>query len=892
MKRIDNIEKNFIPQDREDKIYNMWQVRGCFTADPQSGKKPYTIVMPPPNITGVLHMGHALDLTLQDTLIRFKRMQGYEVLWLPGTDHASIATEMKIVEAMRKENLTKDDLGREKFLIRAWNWKERYGNQIVEQIKRMGSSCDWSRLRFTMDEGLSKAVEYVFINLYKKGLIYRGNRMINWCPVCMTSISDAEVEHLDRQDQFWHLRYPLTDGSGHLEVATTRPETMLGDTAVAVNPSDGRYQNLVGKTVILPLVNREIPIIADEYVDPEFGTGVVKITPAHDPNDFEVGLRHNLEVIDVLNDDATINELGGKYQGLTREDARTKIVEDLTKEGFLVKTENIDHAVGTCYRCNTVIEPKLSEQWFVAMEELAKPAIEAVRSGEINFIPERFNKTYFHWMENIRDWNISRQLWWGHRIPAWYCEECGEITVPQQPGQIPDCCDSCQCTHLRQDEDTLDTWFSSALWPFSTLGWPEQTEDLDFFYPTDVLVTGYDIITFWVSRMIFSGIEHTGKIPFHDVLIHGIVRDELGRKMSKSLGNGIDPLEVIDQYGADALRFALVAGVAAGNDLRYQTERIENGRNFINKFWNAFRFVMLNIENEISFNDLDLDYNDTELAIEDKWILSNLQDLIKEVSYNMEQYDLGIALTKIYNFLWDNFCDWYIEMVKARLQGEDQLSKLTAQSVLNHVLCQCMALLHPYMPFVTEDIYRSLLHKDGLLIKQAWPTVDEKLIFPEEAAQMELLIEVIHGVRNIRAEMSVPHNRKSGLMVVSESAVVRSTFENAAQSLENLAGINQVTIHTDNSDIPETAITLPFSAGTAYLPLEDLIDPEEEKKRLANELAKYQAEIKRAENKLSNKNFTDKAPEQVVAKERQKLEDYRNMYQQTEIRLKSFQTDG
>ncbi|NLJ69919.1 MAG: valine--tRNA ligase [Clostridiaceae bacterium] len=887
MKRIDAIEKNFVPQDREAEIYALWQEKECFTADPKSGKKPYTIVMPPPNITGVLHMGHALDLTLQDTLIRFKRMQGYEVLWLPGTDHASIATEMKIVEEMREENLAKEDLGREKFLIRAWNWKERYGNQIVEQIKRMGSSCDWSRLRFTMDDGLSKAVESVFINLYKKGLIYRGNRMINWCPVCMTSISDAEVEHQDRQDQFWHLRYPLTDDSGFLELATTRPETMLGDTAVAVNPADERYQDLVGKTVRLPLVNREIPIIADDYVEPEFGTGVVKITPAHDPNDFEVGLRHNLEVIDVLNDDATINELGGKYQGLTREEAREKIVADLISEGFLVKTENIEHAVGACYRCNTIIEPKLSEQWFVAMQELAKPAIEAVRSGEIKFVPERFNKTYFHWMENIRDWNISRQLWWGHRIPAWYCEDCGEITVPCHPGEIPDHCDVCGCSNLRQDEDTLDTWFSSALWPFSTLGWPEQTEDLEFFYPTDVLVTGYDIITFWVSRMIFSGIEHTGEIPFHDVLIHGIVRDELGRKMSKSLGNGIDPLEVIDQYGADALRFALVAGVAAGNDLRYQTERIENGRNFINKFWNAFRFVMLNIENEISFVDLDLDYRAADLAIEDKWILSNLQNLIKEVSYNMEQYDLGIALTKIYNFLWDNFCDWYIEMVKARLQGEDKKSKLIAQSVLNYVLCQCMALLHPYMPFVTEEIYKSLLHQDGLLINQAWPEVDDKLVFSEDAAQMEILIEVIHGVRNIRAEMNVPHNRKSGLLIVSESAAVRSIFDNAAQSLENLAGIDEVTIQTDNSHVPETAITLPFSAGTAYLPLEDLIDLAEEKKRLESELEKYEAEINRAEKKLANKNFTDKAPEQVVAKERQKLEDYRNIYQQTEIRLKT-----
>lgn len=892
MSRIDAIEKNFVPQENEAKLYDLWQEHDCFKADPSSGKEPYAIVMPPPNITGVLHMGHALDVTIQDTLIRFKRMQGYEVLWLPGTDHASIATEMKIVEEMHEENLTKDDLGRERFLERAWAWKELYGNSIVEQIKRMGSSCDWSRLRFTMDEGLSKAVEYVFINLYKKGLIYRGNRMINWCPVCLTSISDAEVEHEERNDRFWHLRYPLTDGSGYLELATTRPETMLGDTAVAVNPDDDRYKNLIGKTVILPLVNREIPIIADHYVDPEFGTGVVKITPAHDPNDFEVGQRHNLEVIDVLNDDATINELGGKYEGLTSGAARRKIVEDLAAGDFLVKEEEIEHSVGTCYRCKTTIEPKLSEQWFVAMKELAKPALEAVRSGEIKFVPDRFNKTYYHWMENIRDWNISRQLWWGHRIPAWYCEACGEITVPDQVGQIPETCHACGSGKLVRDEDTLDTWFSSALWPFSTLGWPDKTEDFAFFYPTDVLVTGYDIITFWVSRMIFSGIEHTGEIPFQDVVIHGIVRDEQGRKMSKSLGNGIDPLEVVDKYGADALRYALVAGVSPGNDLRYQEEKVESGRNFINKFWNAFRFVMLNLEDELEFEDLIEDFSNTDLSIEDKWILNNLQNLISEITYNMEHYDLGIALTKIYNFLWDNFCDWYIEMVKPRLQQDGSQTKLIAQSVLNYVLCQCMALLHPYMPYVTEEIYRYLLHDEGLLINQAWPEVNEAYRFAEQAAQMELLIEVTHGVRNIRAEMNVKHNRKSSLILVSEFEDVRAAFADSAQSLDNLANVSQVIIQTDSSEIPETAIALPFSRGTAYLPLEDLIDLEEEKKRLEKELEKYAGEIKRAEKKLSNQNFTAKAPEQVVEKERQKLNDYQKMYEQTNKRLSELNIDA
>lgn len=884
MNRIDQIAKNFVAREREEDIYQTWLDHGCFKANAETTKETFSLVMPPPNITGVLHMGHALDLTIQDILVRLKRMQGYETLWLPGTDHASIATEAKIVAAMREEGLTKEDLGRDKFLERAWEWKEKYGNRIVEQIKCMGSSCDWSRLRFTMDEGLSEAVEKIFIDLYHKGLIYRGERIINWCPHCLTSISDAEVEYEDLPGHFWHLRYPLADGSGYLELATTRPETMLGDTAVAVHPDDDRYKAIVGKEVILPLVNKKIPVVADAYVDPEFGTGVVKITPAHDPNDFEVGERHHLEIINVFNEDATINEAGGKYQGLTVAEAREAIVQDLETQGYLIKTEDIHHSVGTCYRCHATIEPRVSKQWFVAMKDLAKPAIEAVKENDIRFIPDRFSKSYFHWMENIRDWNISRQLWWGHRIPAWYCEDCGEITVPDQVGHVPQKCQHCQSSKLHQDDDSLDTWFSSALWPFSTLGWPHEGKDYQKFYPTNVLVTGYDIITFWVSRMIFSGLNYTGKKPFSDVLIHGIVRDEQGRKMSKSLGNGIDPLEVVDQYGADALRFALIAGVSVGNDLRYKEDRVENGRNFINKIWNAFRFTMMNIEEDLRAADLELDYSQENLALEDRWILHKLNGLIKEVNYNMGQYDFGVALTKIYSFLWDNFCDWYIEMVKPRLREKDR-SALVAKSILNYVLCRCLALLHPFMPFFTEEIYSYLLHRDGLLMQAAYPEEDRKLDFSDDAKTMDLLIEIVRSIRNIRSEMNVANKRKSGLIVVTESDELASAFRASESSLSYLAMLSDLKVQKDNQGIADTAIALPFSQGTAYLPLTDLIDMEEEKKRLLGEIENCQNEIKRAESKLANESFVSKAPEAVVAKEREKLENYRKTLSQASQRL-------
>lgn len=885
MSRIDKIEKNFVPQDHEQEIYQTWQDSGCFKANNHSDKKPFTIVMPPPNITGVLHMGHALDVTLQDILIRLKRMQNYEVLWLPGTDHAAIATEAKIVASMREEGLSKDDLGREKFLERAWQWKKTYGDRIIDQIKHMGSSCDWSRLRFTMDEGLSKAVEKVFVDLYKEKLIYRGERIINWCPSCMTSISDAEVEYEEKSGHFWHIRYPFVDGDGYLEIATTRPETLLGDTAVAVHPDDERYQQYIGRTLILPLVNREIPVVADRYVDPEFGSGVVKITPAHDPNDFEVGERHDLERINVFNEDASINENGGKYEGLSNKEARKQIVKDLEEQGYLIRIEDIVHSVSTCYRCHSEIEPRLSKQWFVAMQKLAEPAIKAVQNQDIRFVPDRFSKNYFHWMENIRDWNISRQLWWGHRIPAWFCDDCGQFTVAKEVGEIPQKCEHCGSLNLRQEEDTLDTWFSSALWPFSTLGWPEKTEDYETFYPTDVLVTGYDIITFWVSRMIFSGLHYTGQEPFKDVLIHGIVRDEQGRKMSKSLGNGIDPLEVIDKYGADALRYALVAGVSAGNDLRYKEDRVENGRNFINKVWNAFRFAMMNIEDELTYEDLNINFAEANLANEDKWIFYNLQILIEEVTYNMEQYDFGIALTKIYNFLWENFCDWYIEMIKPRLNGTDQESRLIAQAVLNEVLNKCMILLHPFMPFFTEEIYKSLMHDDGMLIKTNWPLKDENLIFEKEAMKMNLLIEMIHSIRNIRSQMNVPNKKKSRLIIVVDTEEIGQIFMESEAGLANLAMISHLEIKNENKDIPETAIAIPFSSGTAYLPSEDLIDLEAEKKRLAKEIANYDNEILRAEKKLTNANFVKKAPSEVVEKEKEKLAEYQKTREQARLRL-------
>ena len=760
MARIDAIQKAFEPQQMEGPIYRNWQDKGYFSPRPDPAKEPYTIVIPPPNITGQLHMGHALDNTLQDILIRFKRMQGYAALWLPGTDHASIATEAKIVEKMREEGVSKDDLGREKFLERAWEWKHLYGGRIIEQLKRLGSSCDWSRERFTLDEMCSEAVQEVFLRLYDKGLIYRGERIINWCPTCLTSISDAEVEYEEKNGHFYHLHYPLADGSGYLALATTRPETLLGDTAVAVHPDDERYQHLIGKQVVLPLTGRTIPIIADTYVESDFGTGVVKITPAHDPNDFEVGLRHNLPVINVLTEDAHINENGGTYAGLTREAARKQILKDLEALGLLVKTEPHKHNVGTCYRCSTVVEPRVSLQWFVKMKPLAEPAIQAVIDKDTSFVPERFEKTYFNWMENIRDWCISRQLWWGHRIPAYYCDNCHRVVVSRE---MPDVCPDCGGISFTQDEDTLDTWFSSALWPFSTLGWPHETEDFKYFYPNSVLVTGYDIIFFWVARMIFSGIAHTGQTPFHTVFIHGIVRDAQGRKMSKSLGNGIDPLEIIDELGADALRYALVTGNAPGNDLRFQKEKIEAGRNFINKIWNAFRFVVMNFDDEMDFAHV----TSADYALEDRWILSRLQTLKQEVTGNLDNYDLGVALAKIYSFLWEEFCDWYIEMAKARLNTPGSHGRLVAQSVLNQVLVESMRLLHPFMPFVTEAIHGHLVQTSESIMVSDWPKVDPQLVFPDDERQMVILMDAIREIRNVRTSMNVPPSRKAGIIVVT-----------------------------------------------------------------------------------------------------------------------------
>ncbi len=880
MSRIDNISKAFEPAEAEARIYSSWQDEKLFTPQPEPNKKPYTIVIPPPNITGQLHMGHALDNTLQDILIRHKRMQGYAALWLPGTDHASIATEAKIVERMRGEGISKEDIGREEFLKRAWEWKSEFGGRIIEQLKRLGSSCDWSRERFTMDEGLSEAVQEVFIRLYKKGLIYRGERIINWCPHCLTSISDAEVEYQDKQGSFWHLRYPLADGSGHLMLATTRPETLLGDTAVAVNPDDERYQALIGKTVILPLVGREIPIIADSYVDMEFGTGVVKITPAHDPNDFEVGLRHQLPVINVMTDDAHINEDGGIYCGLTREEARKKIVADLEAGGFLEKTEPHQHNVGACYRCSTTVEPRVSFQWFVKMEPLAGPAIEAVKNNETRFVPERFDKIYFNWMENIRDWCISRQLWWGHRIPAYYCDSCGKIMVDRE---MPDVCPDCGSTSFTQDADTLDTWFSSALWPFSTLGWPAQTDDLKYFYPTSVLVTGYDIIFFWVARMIFSGLEHTGEVPFHTVFIHGIVRDSEGRKMSKSLGNGIDPLEIIDEYGADALRYALVTGNAPGNDQRFQTDKIEAGRNFINKIWNAFRFVVMNFDDEmeLDINLLDL----SELALEDQWILTRLQQLKQEVAHNIDKYELGVAIGKIYSFLWEEYCDWYIEMCKSRLSDKGSRGRTVAQTVLNHVLAQAMQLLHPFMPFVTEEIYGHLETNNGSIMVSEWPEYDSEYVFMDAVERMSVLMDAIRGIRNIRTEMQVPFSRKVSIIVVSEQEAIKTMFNEGTAFMQRLAGVEALETRNNSEGMPVTAVTALFAGGEVFIPLEDLIDIDKEISRLNKEKENLEQELKRVRGKLSNEAFVGKAPEKVIQAEKDKLERYDAMYQSTLERI-------
>lgn len=846
--------KAYNPKEVEDKIYDFWQEGNYFHAEVDKDKKPYTIVMPPPNITGQLHMGHALDNTLQDILIRWRRMQGYSALWLPGTDHASIATEAKIVEAMRKEGITKEDLGREKFLERAWEWKKEYGGRIVSQLKKMGSSCDWERERFTMDEGCSKAVKEVFVRLYNKGLIYRGERIINWCPHCKTSISDAEVEFEEQAGHFWHLRYPLTDGSGYLELATTRPETLLGDTAVAVNPSDERYKDLVGKTLTLPLVGREIPIVADDYVDVDFGTGVVKITPAHDPNDFQVGLRHNLPVINVMTDDAKIVEDYPKYAGMDRYEAREAIVKDLDEGGFLVKVEKHDHNVGTCYRCHSTVEPRVSKQWFVKMDELAGPAIECVKSGKTKFVPERFNKIYYHWMENIRDWCISRQLWWGHRIPAYYCDECGEVTVAKE---MPEKCPKCGCTHLHQDEDTLDTWFSSALWPFSTLGWPDKTPELDYYFPTNTLVTGYDIIFFWVARMIFSSVEQMNSQPFDTVFIHGIVRDENGVKMSKSLGNGIDPLLVIDQYGADALRMFLATGNSPGNDMRYSEKRVEACRNFANKLWNASRFVHMNIDDYDVKNELP-----ATLETEDKWILHTLNNVAKEVNENLEKFELGIALSKIYDFIWNSYCDWYIELCKARLQSEGETAQ-NARQVLIYVLDKILKLLHPFMPFITEEIWQTIPHDtDGKTVMlEKYPEYDPNLDFPSEAEEMMKVMEAITAIRTQRNEMNVPPSKKAKLFIAT---AIPETFSNGEQFFKKLASASEVEI-SDSFDI-DGAVTVVTSDAKIYIPMEELVDKEAELKRLNKELKQVEKMLAQDEGKLNNPGFMSKAPEKVIEK--------------------------
>ena len=860
------LEKVYDPKQVEDKTYRFWVEKRYFHAEPNPKKKPYTIVIPPPNITGQLHLGHALDCTLQDSIIRFKRMQGYEALWLPGTDHASIATEAKIVEAMRKEGVTKDDLGREGFLERAWEWKKTYGGKIVEQLKKMGSSCDWERERFTLDEGCSEAVKEVFVRLYEKGLIYRGERIINWCPHCLTSISDAEVEYEEHDGHFWHIRYPLSDGSGYLEIATTRPETLLGDTALAVHPDDERYQALVGKTVILPLVGREIPIVADSYVEMDFGTGVVKITPAHDPNDFEVGLRHNLPVINVMNDDATINENGGKYRGMDRYECRKQIVADLEAEGFLVKVEDHKHNVGSCYRCSTTVEPRVSKQWFVKMGPLAGPAIEAVRSGETKFVPDRFSKISYHWMENIKDWCISRQLWWGHRIPAWYCQDCGEVIVAKEE---PHTCPKCGSKNLQQDPDTLDTWFSSALWPFSTLGWPNQTEELKYFYPTSTLVTGYDIIFFWVARMIFSGVENMGKSPFETVFIHGIVRDAQGRKMSKSLGNGIDPLKVIDEYGADALRFTLATGNSPGNDMRFVEEKVKASRNFANKIWNATRFILMNLSDEIDKPELP-----QRLQTEDKWILSKLNTLIKEVTENLERFELGIAVQKLYDFIWDVLCDWYIELTKSRIQAGGESAK-SAQQVLIYVMNQCLKLLHPIMPFITEEIWQAIPNDCESIMVAPWPQYREDLCFQQEEEDFEKVMSAIKAIRNRRAEMNVPPSKKARVFVKTLNT---GMFESGAMFIERLASASEVKVSgvapQQGEDFSD-AVQVITDSARIFIPLDELVDKEKELARLEKERKACDKDIAMVEQKLSSQGFIEKAPQNVVEAERAKLEKHK-----------------
>ena len=871
------LEKNYNPAEIEERLYQKWLNKKYFHAERDRSKKPYTIVMPPPNITGQLHMGHALDNTMQDILIRYKRMQGYAALWLPGTDHASIATEAKIVEAMRKEGVTKEDLGRDGFLERAWKWKEQYGGRIVSQLKKIGSSCDWDRERFTMDEGCSKAVKEVFVNLYKKGLIYRGERIINWCPHCLTSISDAEVEYEEQAGSFWHLRYAFADGSGYMELATTRPETLLGDTAIAVNPNDERYKNVVGRKVILPIVHREIPVIADEYVEMDFGTGVVKITPAHDPNDFEVGLRHKLPVINVMTDDAKITEDYPKYAGMDRYEARKAIVADLEAEGALVKIEAYTHNVGTCYRCNTTVEPRVSKQWFVEMKPLATPAIEAVKKGDTKFVPAHFEKTYFHWLENIRDWCISRQLWWGHRIPAFYCDDCGEMTVTKDDSAI---CPKCG-KPMRQDPDTLDTWFSSALWPFSTLGWPDNTEDMDFFYPTNTLVTGYDIIPFWVMRMMFSGLEQTGRVPFDTVLIHGLVRDSQGRKMSKSLGNGIDPLEVIDKFGADALRMTLITGNAPGNDMRFYWERVEASRNFANKVWNASRFIMMNIEH----SDGDKEPALKELTSADKWILSKANGLAREVTENLDKFELGIALQKVYDFVWEEFCDWYIEMVKPRLYSDTDTTKAAALWTLKTVLIQSLKLLHPYMPFVTEEIFCTLQDKEESIMISSWPVFKKEWDFAGDEKAVETIKEAVRGIRTVRTELNVGPSKKAKVFVVSDREDIRHIFENGRVFFATLGYASEVFVQNDKSGIDDDAVSAVIPSATIYMPFAELVDIDKEIERLEKEKERLKGELARVNGMLGNERFVSKAPEAKIAEEKAKLEKYTRMMEQVEERL-------
>ncbi len=874
------LAKTYDPKGIEDRLYKKWEDNGYFHAQADRSKKPFTIVMPPPNITGQLHMGHALDNTMQDILIRYKRMQGYNALWQPGTDHAAIATEVKVIDSLKKQGIDKNDLGREGFLEKCWEWKDEYGSRIINQLKKMGSSADWSRERFTMDKGCSDAVLEVFIKLYEKGLIYKGSRIVNWCPVCKTSISDAEVEHEEQDGFFWHINYPVVGEEGRfVEIATTRPETLFGDTAVAVNPDDERYQDIIGKMLKLPMTDREIPVIADSYVDKEFGTGCVKITPAHDPNDFEVGKRHNLEEIVVINDDATMNSKAGKYAGMDRYECRKALVEDLEKEGLLVKVVPHSHNVGTHDRCGTTVEPMIKQQWFVKMDDLIKPAVEGVKNGDIKLLPKRMEKTYFNWTDNIRDWCISRQLWWGHRIPAYYCDECGEMVVSKN---APEKCPKCGCTHMTQDPDTLDTWFSSALWPFSTLGWPEKTEDLDYFYPNDVLVTGYDIIFFWVIRMIFSGYEQMGKAPFHTVLFHGLVRDSQGRKMSKSLGNGIDPLEVIDKYGADALRLTLITGNAPGNDMRFYWERVEASRNFANKVWNASRFIMMNLEGmEVTKPVI------SDLAPEDKWILSAVNTLTKDVTENMDKFELGIAVQKVYDFIWDEFCDWYIEIAKVRTykKEEDARAANSALWTLRTVLGQALKLLHPYMPFITEEIYCTLNPQEETIMLADWPVYKEEWNFPAEEEMLAHVKELVKGIRNLRTEMDVPPSRKAKVFIVSEDKALCETFESMKKTYQNLISASEVDVQSDKAGIGEDAVSVVIPGAVVYMPLEDLVDMEKEKERLLKEEERLKKELARSHGMLNNEKFVSKAPAAKIQEEKDKLAKYEQMMATVQERL-------